>query len=150
MSPKIKGRKVGDVDYFGNPRVQTVNDEPSLTVQSDGPQADIRQIMAQYLKTGQVDLDRAEGMFMDVSEFTDFADVQRQSKEAEVQFLRLPSKVREIFDHNVANWLDTAHDDDKRQKLIDAGFLEGEKTEADREGGEVVDEVAVDDVEVPG
>ena len=99
-------------------RVQTVNDGESLTVQSEARQADIRQIIRRYAEVGILDhLKEVELRYADVSEFTDLGDALRQAKEAEKQFLKLPSKVRELFNHDVAEWLDTAHDKDKQDAL---------------------------------
>ena len=99
-------------------RVQTVNDGESLTVQSEARQADIRQIIRRYAEVGILDhLKEVELRYADVSEFTDLGDALRQAKEAEKQFLQLPSKVRELFHHDVAEWLDTAHDQDKQDAL---------------------------------
>lgn len=110
------------------PRVQTVNDEPSMTQQSDLHRSDIHRVVGQYVKTGlfpsmaQVDLE-----YRDVSEFEDFADLMRQAQVAEREFMRLPSKVREVFDHDVMNWLDCAHDKDKfeavRPRLEELGAI---------------------------
>lgn len=121
----MAGRQVGTEDYHGRKRVQTVNNEDSKTVQSDAHLADIKNIMAQYAETGMESLDETELTFADVSTFTDLGDALRQAAVANEQFMKLPSKVREIFDHDVAVWLDTAHDDDKRNALIQGGFLKG-------------------------
>lgn len=110
----------------------TVNDEPSKTIQSDADRADITKILKQYKQVGIVDhLNVAEATFMDVTEFTDFADLMRQSAVAEVEFMKMPSKVREIFNHDVAEWLDAAHDPEKRDALVAAGFVEPEEMEPD-------------------
>jgi len=122
-------RKVGKKDSRGRDRVQTVNEDPSETLQSDAHLADINKIMAQWEKTGGLGniLDNAEMMFLDVTEFEDLADALNQAKSAEVEFLKLPSKVRELFDHDVATWLDTAHDPEKREAMreraVKAGFI---------------------------
>lgn len=113
----------------GRKRVQTVNNLDSKTVQSDRNGADIRHILAKYEQTGVL-MSRAavDLAFRDVSEFEDFHDVMLQAKVAEAAFMRLPSKVREVFDHEVSKWLDAAHDDDKfeelRPRLERTGFLE--------------------------
>lgn len=119
----MNGRVVGDVDSMGRARVQTINDDPSETVQSDAHLADMNIIMRRFSQEGMADLDEADLQFRDVSEFTDLADALNQAREAEVLFMKLPSKVREVFNHDVAVWLDTAHDDDKRDALVAAGFL---------------------------
>lgn len=134
------------VDSRGRKRSEawTENDEPSLTVQSDADKADIGKILSRYAQVGIVDhLNMAQGMFMDVTEFTDLADAMRQSKVAEVEFLKLPSKVREIFNHDVAEWLDAAHDPDKRAKLEEAGFIEAKEIAKEPAEPAVVPPVAV-------
>ncbi len=114
-----------NLDYRGKPRVQTINNLPSETLQSDGDRADIKKILKRYKSVGIVDhLNLTESTYQDVSEIGDFADVMRIAQEAEQQFMQLPSKVREIFNHDVANWLDTAHDQEKRLQLLEEGKIE--------------------------
>ena len=113
------------VDSRGKPRVQTVNDEPSKTVQSQAHLADMSYIMERYGATGIIDgLNQTEMQFADVSEHTDYAQLMRTVAAAEEQFMKLPSKVREEFNHDVAKWLDAAHDAEKRQALVDAGVID--------------------------
>lgn len=118
-------RKVGKIDSRGKDRVQTVNNDPSETVQSDAHLADIQNIMKQYSEGGMQQLDETELMFRDVSEFTDFHDVMISVKEAEVEFMKLPPQVRLIFHNSVETWLDSAHDEDKRNALIAGGWIKG-------------------------
>lgn len=114
----------GFLDARGRPRVQTINDEPSMTVQSDHQLSDINFIVRRATALGVVEsLNRAEGQFRDISEFTDLADALRGARAAEDFFMTLPSKVRQLFDHDVAVFLDTAHDEDKRDALIEAGVI---------------------------
>lgn len=119
-------KKRGDeLDFRGRKRSKywSVNDQPSLTVQSDAHLADINNILAQYAAAGSDMLDDVALQFADVSEFGDYHDVMLEVRRAEETFMKLPSKVREIFDHNVETWLDTAHDEDKRDALVEAGFI---------------------------
>lgn len=136
------GDQIEIFDSRGKARVQTVNDEPSKTVQSEADSADINLILRQYPEMGLLErLNQAEGLFLDVSEFTDYADAIRHTREAEAEFMKLPSKVRELFNHDVAEFLDAAHDDDKRQALIDAGVIDGEAGSAEVGAGDVEDSV---------
>lgn len=90
---------------------QTVNDQPSETVQSDAHLTDIQHIMKQFGIVGMSEhLDLTDRQFMDVSEFTDYADMMNHVREAETAFMDLPSKIRERFDHDVFKWLDAAHE----------------------------------------
>lgn len=102
-----------NLDSRGKHRLQTFFDpdvEPSLTVQSDREQADINSILRKYKSVGIIEhLNNVDAQFLDVSEFTDYSDMMRNLKIAETEFLTLPSKVREVFGHDVAKWLDSAH-----------------------------------------
>lgn len=112
-------------DARGRPRVQTsFEGQESMTVQSDAAQADIHQILNQYTQFGIVqNLNKADALFMDISEFTDYADAMAHAEMAKLEFMKLPSKTREIFNHSVLEWLDTAHDPEKRNALVDAGII---------------------------
>lgn len=100
------------------PRVQTLNEEPSRTVQSDAVRADIGHIISRYQSMGIVDhMAEVDLTFRDVTEFEDFGDLMRQTKVAEAAFMKLPSKLREVFDHSVESWLDAAHDPEKLEAL---------------------------------
>lgn len=121
--------KVVTVRDNGRKRVQTVNEEPSLTVQSDRNNAEMKHIVTKYEATGVlVGLRDVDLEFRDVSEFTDFSEMMRQTKDAEAAFMRLPSKLREVFHHDVMEWLDAAHDPEKiealRPQLEELGVLE--------------------------
>ncbi len=129
------------LDALGRPRskYQTKNTMPSETVQADTEKADINLILKRYKEVGiQQNLDLTEAMFPDVTEIGDFQDVMQTARAAETEFMKLPSKVREIFKHDVANWLDTAHDQEKRASLIAAGKIKS------------VEESAADDPESSG
>lgn len=101
------------------PRVSTVFDDPSLTVQSDRDLSDIQSILRNFgAQALEANLNDADLQFMDVSEFSDYADVLREARTAELEFMKLPSKVREIFNHDAAEWLDAAHDPPKRREAL--------------------------------
>ncbi len=148
------GRIIGEMDSRGNLRYQTENTDPSKTVQSDAHLTDVRNIMRQFGQGGMKMLDEAALMFADVSDFTDLKDAIDHAKAAETQFMLLPAAVRAIFEHDVAVWLDTAHDEDKRDALVAGGFLDrvtdsdkAARTEAAEESG--VDGVAPGGTEGP-
>lgn len=130
-----------NVDARGKPQAmyQTVNEEPSQTVQSDAHEADIKTILKRHGITGITEhLAAADLKYGDISQFTDFADAMRQVKDAEAAFMKLPSKVREVFNHDPATWLDAANDGigpQQKAKLEKLGYLE------------VANEVAMETVE---
>lgn len=113
-------RIVGSVDSRGRPRYQTVNDDPSETVQSDARLADIQEILKPYGPIGLNQyLDNVDDLFLDVSEFTDYADLKRQTSVATETFMKLPPQVREAFRNDVYEWLDAAHDKEKRNAVLE-------------------------------
>lgn len=112
----------------GRKRVVTMNNEPSMTVQSERDRSEIREILRRYGATGVADsLRNAELVFRDVTAFDDFTDLMRQNAVAQEEFMKLPSKVRQVFNHDVAAWLDAANDGlDEAQtaKLVKLGVLD--------------------------
>ncbi len=99
-------------DYRGKLRsqFQTVfGDEESKTVQSDAHLVDIQQILKNAGGLPAM-LEETDAQFMDVSEFTDYADMMREVRNAELEFYKLDPKVRALFDHDVYKWLDAAHE----------------------------------------
>lgn len=110
------------------PRVPTPVDEESKTQKNQADQADIGHIIKRFQMTGVPPMATVDRLFRDVSEFEDFADLMRQTKVAEAEFMSLPSKVREVFGHDVMNWLDAAHDREKfeavRPRLEALGVVE--------------------------
>lgn len=117
----VVGRVVGDKDYRGKPRVQTVNNLPSKTVQSDAHMADIREILRKFEGTGIIDhLSQVDAKFMDVSEFTDYKDLMDHVREAEATFMQLPAEIRAKFGNDVARWLDAAHDAEKADAVANS------------------------------
>ncbi len=132
--------KRGDeLDFQGRKRSDywIENHEPSLTVQSDAHLTDIHNILRQWNIGGSDMLDDVALQFADVSEFGDYHDVMLEVKKAETTFMALPSKVREIFGHSVETWLDTAHDEDKRDALVEAGFIEDTRDSSEGTSGVV-------------
>lgn len=108
------------LDYRGKPRVVTEFHDESLTDQSQYELTRIDKIMGRYGVTGLVDhLADVDEMFLDVTELPeDYQAVLEYSANAVAEFMKLPSKVRELFSHDVAVWLDAAHDEELRNEIL--------------------------------
>lgn len=105
-----------------------MNDDPSETVQSDQDETDIEKILESHGAGGFFEhLEQADAQFLDVTDFEDYADVMREVKRAEFEFMALPPKVRLLFDNKVANWLDAAHDQEKADAIAEAAGVDAEK-----------------------
>lgn len=126
---------MGDLSRFriteredGSLRVQTVNEDPEMTKQSFKDECDINFILRDYERSGVVrSLNKARAVFADVSELGDYADALMVVQEAEEAFMALPAKTRKVFNHSPAEFLDAAHDPDKRDLLVQAGLIPPEK-----------------------
>ena len=124
------GQVISTRPETGRKRVQTQNLSESRTVQSDRHKASIHSILAQYEATGILPhLNSTDLQFRDVTEFSDFAELRRESKRAEQAFNALPAKIRDAFDHSHDKWLDAAHDgidpdSELARKLTKIGVLE--------------------------
>ncbi len=138
-----------NIDYRGKQRslYWSVNEDPSETVQSDREQADIESILKSHgAGTFYEHLDRAEKQFMDVNQFEDYTEVMREARRADVEFMKLPPKVRNIFHNDVAEWLDAAHDEDKADAIAEAIGVEVERAEPEKVATPEVPAVAVEPV----
>lgn len=112
----------------GSIRVQTVNEDTEVTKQSFKDECDINLILRSYNSTGVIrHLNRAKALFLDVSSVPDFAGAISEVRQAEAEFMKLPAKVRAVFDHDPAKFLDAAHDPAKRDLLEAAGLIPAEK-----------------------
>lgn len=120
-------RKVGKIDSRGKPRVQTKDFGPSKAIQSEKPDH-VREILKRYGHVGVVEaLKETDLRFADLSTLGSFADVQRTVKAAEMEFMEMPSKVREVFGHKVENWLDASErglTQEQTNALVRGGYME--------------------------
>ena len=129
MAVDKQGRIVATHDSRGRERVQTVNDMPEKTIQSDYNNSEIHAVLKRFPGVSiQGHLAEVDAQFLDVTELPeDYRAVFQYTAMAEEKFMQLPSQLREVFDHNVAEWLDAAHDgltDSHREQLINLGYME--------------------------
>lgn len=117
----------------GRKRVQTINEGESKTVQSQAHLADIKEVLAKYQQLGiKAHLEQTDLVFRDVTQFEDYNDLRRENAIAEQEFMKLPSKVRELFEHSHEVWLAAAHDpkwvEANRPRLEKLGLIDPEET----------------------
>lgn len=114
-------------DRRGRPRVQTVNLEPSKTVQSDADRASIKHILGKYKEMGIAAGMQQVGEFVDLSELTDYSQAMRVVKATESAFMQLPADVRKVFKNDAVKWLDAVEgadvgDQEAFDLLVKAGL----------------------------
>lgn len=100
-------------------RLQTVNDSPSMTLQSDYPDTLIPNIMAQHGVQPMRSV-----IFGDFSNLpTDYAELDAYMREAQEQFLTLPSDIRDRFEHDPMKLLRFLGDSNNRVEAISLGLV---------------------------
>lgn len=106
-------------------RVQLEFNDPSLTLQSFSAQCDIRNIMAQYKRTGIVThISNAREL---IGDFTDIPDYQESLNKvilAEEAFNALPAKMRERFNNDPAKLIAFCMDESNRDEAIILGLID--------------------------
>ena len=94
-----------------NSRVQTtgtINEEDSLTLQSEYPQTTIDYYLKRYSATGLLgDPNRAQqGQYIDVSEVGDFQVMQEKVMTVRNAFMELSAEERRAYNDDPALWLE--------------------------------------------
>ena len=90
------------------PTQGTVNEEDSLTLQSEYPQTTIDYYLKRYSATGLLgDPNRAEqGQYLDVSEVGDFQAMQEKVMAVRNAFMELSAEERRNYQDDPALWLE--------------------------------------------
>ena len=102
----------------------------SRTKQSFAKEADINNIMAQYVKTGLMPQGHVKPSYGDFSSGDDFRSVMDRILIAEAEFGRLPSDIRKRFLNDPAELLNFLSDPNNEEEAITLGLIPG-KADAD-------------------
>lgn len=106
-------------------------------IQSWKDSCDINKIVERY-RSGEIDiLNQVQGVYGDFSVApSDLASAYAMSRDAEMQFDRLPSDVKERFNNNVYVWLSTAGSDDWLNNMSVGKVVQNvQDSVTDKEGG---------------
>lgn len=98
---------------------------PSMTKQSHLAECDINNILKQYRATGivtHISAQASQGMYADLPDSLDFQESLEVVRQAEAAFASLPSKVRDRFQNNAAQFLAFTQDPNNAQELVDLGL----------------------------
>lgn len=107
----------------GRKRVITINEEPSMTDQSQAPQCDVNNIIAKFQKTGEIShLAQHQGMYADVSEFQDLHTALSQVRAAEYAFQSLPGQLRARFENDPVKFVEFLQDPKNDVEAVQLGL----------------------------
>jgi phage internal scaffolding protein len=105
--------------------------ENSLTRQEFKDECDINHIMARYQSTGELPrLNQGTAQFLDVSASLQFQDSMNFIAEAQSMFNELPSRIRDRFYNDPAQFLDFCSNPKNTVELASMGLLTPEATHA--------------------
>jgi phage internal scaffolding protein len=109
----------------GTLRVQTLNDEPSRTIQSEKDSCDINLIVSRFKTTG-VMTNIAKGMpqYGDYSEVIDYQSALNVVNAAEDAFMALPATVRKRFANDPGQMLSFLDDPANRDEAVKLGLVD--------------------------
>lgn len=115
-----------------SPKLQVSIEFPEsspYTDQSFREECDINTIMARYQSTGELpQINASHPQYLDVTEM-DFTDHMNAINEARNLFDALPSKIRDRFANNPAEFLEFTADPQNRPELARMGLLTPEATQ---------------------
>lgn len=103
--------------------VETINDEPSKTDQSQAAETDVNNIVEKYNRTGQIThLAKHQGQFLDVSNIENLYEATLHVKAAESAFAELPAHLREKFNNEPINMIEFLQDSKNDDEAIELGL----------------------------
>lgn len=111
---------------------------PSKAKQSFAKEADINNIMAQYLKTGVLPAGERQPLYGDFSDVEDYKHVLQRISETESDFALLPSEVRGKFQNSPENLLLWLSDPANKSEAVQLGIIAGNQEPASRSNAAAV------------
>lgn len=120
-----KSKKIITRRKNGTLRVQTQNNDPSLTDPQWDEKSDINYIMDRFLNHGESPTygTKKQGIYADVSQIPDLLGAAIIVREAQNNFDSLPSKIREKFHNNPQNMIDFLSDPKNNEEAVELGLL---------------------------
>lgn len=108
----------------GRRRIQTFNEEPSLTDQSFAAECDVGHIMKKFAKTGDMTLlQRKTGIYTDLSNIPDLLEATQVVETAKFAFDQLPSELREKFNNSPIGFVNFINDPNNYEKAKELGIF---------------------------
>jgi len=118
-------RRVTEDNLHSDPVTGELVPMPSMTKQEFQYECDINNVIKQFKPHHMQQMlaqNLASGMYVDLPEAYDYQDALHLVKEAERQFLSVPSKVRERFGHDPAAFLAFTQNPDNLEEMRQLGL----------------------------
>lgn len=111
--------------YGERERVMTEPKGESLTQQHFAHEADVRNIIKQYDKTGLIaNVQKGVAQYGDYSEVNEYREALDLVNEANGMFAELPAELREMFQNNAGTFLEFATNPENESKMVELGLKE--------------------------
>lgn len=118
LNQKITTRKNGTL------RVQSINEEPTMTQQQFKDECDINNIMKKYSSTGQfTHLTSKQGVYADFTMITDYREMLETVQYAQDAFMSLPAEMRKRFDNDPGKLLEFIQDSNNYEEALTLGLV---------------------------
>jgi phage internal scaffolding protein len=103
----------------------------SMTQQHFAEESEINNILRSHDRNGVIEhIHRGNAIYGDFSNITDFSDALHQIKEAQQEFLNIPSEIREKFQNDAGQFFKFASNPDNLQELRDMGLANPQQSVA--------------------
>ncbi|AXQ66005.1 MAG: internal scaffolding protein [Microviridae sp.] len=103
---------------------QTNTGSESLVQQNQAAACNINTMMKKYQSTGVLNTMQKQAQYGDFSTANDFREAKQKVLDAEENFNKLPSHIRERFNHSPFFLLDFMLKEENREEAIELGFIE--------------------------
>lgn len=111
--------------YGDRERVQAAPEGESLTQQHFAKDADVRNIIKQYDKTGLIaNVARGVARYGDYSEVNEYREALDMVNAANNNFMQLPAEIREMFGNDAGTFFEFATDPANEEKMVKLGLKE--------------------------
>lgn len=119
--------RAGNECFFrnnGTISCRTVNNEESMTVQSEKDSCDFNLIHARFMKTGlMTNMRRDPPQYGDFSSASDYHDSVLRAQQAEEAFMTLPALIRARFKNDPGQLIDFLADSSNRPEAVKLGLI---------------------------
>ena len=111
--------------YAERKRVQMKPSGESLTQQHFAKDADVRNIIKQYDRTGLIaNVARGVAQYGDYSEVNEYRESLDMVNRANDNFMQLPAEIRQMFGNDAGTFFEFATNPENEKKMIELGLKE--------------------------